>query len=870
VEPVSHGDSYTKILRQVNVEFPVGKLTMLCGPVGSGKSSLIGAILGEMKRDGGEIFLSGKVAYAAQQPWIRNASVKDNILFGSPLDEDRYEKVLDVCCLRQDLLTLTAGDKTEIGEKGINLSGGQKARVGLARAVYQDADIYILDDPLSAVDVHVSKHLFEDCILGFLRGKTRLLVTHQIQYLPQSDSIAVVDNGTVTAFGAFTEISKSHPHLIVEATPGQKKTDSSQGGENNGTENAKPDAKPSDAKTPAKPAEQKKPQSGKLVAAENRAKGTIPLHVWKGYMYSMGLTSFFLTISLFFFSQLLSLLSDAQLSYWSTKMVEHELLKEQAKANGSEMPSDEPISAYFGMYAVLTLLAALSVSVRGAAVAVGCYNAAHKFHDKMLDNVLRSPVSFFDTTPTGWILNRFSSDQYTVDNDLRQNIQMLLMCVLRVFFVAVVIFYVTPIFVVVVIPLGVVYFYVQKFYRQSSRELKRLEAVSKSPIFAQFSETLSGVATIRSYNAQSRFFDHFYSMNDAFSRAFSCNNASNRWLAIRLEFIGNVAVGCAALFAVIWNGDDPSTAGLVGMSVTYALDVTGTLNWAIRTFTQLESNMVSVERLEEYSQLKTEKPEIVESERPAQSWPEQGVVVFDDVQMRYRDELDLALKGITFATKAGEKLGIVGRTGAGKSSLAVALFRICELSGGRIVLDGVDISRIGLLDLRSRLSIIPQDPLLFAGTVASNLDPFQEYKHSDLWDALEKVHLKSLFQNDDAGLERKISEGGTNLSVGQRQLMCLARALLRKARVIIMDEATASVDLQTDTQIQETIRNGFGSSTVLTIAHRLATVMACNRVMVLGEGRVLEIGPPEELSARPGSIFRSMTHNEEEAAEMLK
>jgi ABC-type multidrug transport system fused ATPase/permease subunit len=327
--------------------------------------------------------------------------------------------------------------------------------------------------------------------------------------------------------------------------------------------------------------------------------------------------------------------------------------------------------------------------------------------------------------------------------------------------------------------------------------------VAKSPIFAQFSETLNGVATIRAFSAQARFTDKSNMMNDAFTRAYYCNNASNRWLGIRLEFIGNVAVGCAALFAVVWNAD-PSTAGMVGLSVTYALDVTGTLNWAIRTFTQMESNMVAVERLEEYATLKTERPDIIESERPPADWPRHGALEFDDVQMRYRDDLGLALKGVSFATRPGEKIGVVGRTGAGKSSLAVALFRICELCGGRVVLDGIDVATIGLADLRSRLSIIPQDPVLFAGTVRSNLDPFSEFSATELWESLDRVHLKAFFSDKEDGLGYAVTEGGSNLSVGQRQLMCMARALLRKAKVIIMDEATASVDMQTDVLIQVT------------------------------------------------------------------
>jgi ATP-binding cassette, subfamily C (CFTR/MRP), member 1 len=395
------------------------------------------------------------------------------------------------------------------------------------------------------------------------------------------------------------------------------------------------------------------------------------------------------------------------------------------------------------------------------------------------------------------------------------------MCTVRVLSVGAVIFYVTPILVPLVIPPGVraLHFlshvaWLQEFYRQSSRELKRIDAVSKSPIYAQFSETLNGVSTIRAFNSQLRFMGKNFQLNDAYSTAYFANNAANRWLGIRLELIGNIAVGTSALFAVLQNGNDPSTAGIVGLSVTYALDVTGTLNWAVRTFTQLESYMVSCERVREYSQMETEAPAIVESARPHASWPSEGRVKFDNVQLRYREELEPALKGVSFETKAGEKVGIVGRTGAGKSTLAVALFRITEIFRGSILVDGTDVSQIGLDDLRTKLSIIPQDPVLFAGTVRSNLDPFEDYSDAEINETLSKVHMKEWVDGTANGLLHEVQEGGSNLSVGQRQLLCMARALLRKAKVIIMDEATASVDMQTDNFIQETIREQFTGSTV--------------------------------------------------------
>jgi ATP-binding cassette, subfamily C (CFTR/MRP), member 1 len=483
-------EAYTRVLTGIDMEVRAGELCMVCGPVGSGKSSLLGALLGETKRDGGSVRLSGRVAYAAQQPWIMNATLRDNILFGAPWSEERYARVVEVCALRQDLDVLPAGDKTEIGEKGINLSGGQKARVSLARAVYQDADIYLLDDPLSAVDVHVSRHIFEECIVGYLAGKTRVLVTHQVQYLPRSDAVMVIDKGSVAAAGSFTTVVQTHPHLAVEGHSEARRSGTV--GAEAGPETAAPSPAAA-AAAPSKPAAggggggggggdaKKDGPAGQTVTTEKRAKGTIPLHVWKGYMHAMGMWVFVMLVGMYLLSQLLALLSDGQLSFWSSKMVQHSEAVERYRTEGGEAPPDEPVSLYFAVYALLTILAALSVSARGAAVAVGCFRASQIFHDRMLANVVRAPVAFFDTTPTGRILNRFSSDQYVVDTDMRQNISMLLMCVMRVLFVGFVIFYVTPAFVVVIVPLGAVYFYVQKFYRESSRELKRIESVRRRP-----------------------------------------------------------------------------------------------------------------------------------------------------------------------------------------------------------------------------------------------------------------------------------------------------------------------------------------------------------------------------------------------------
>jgi len=880
--------TFNTVLRDIDIEIPAGQLCMVVGKVGSGKSSLLSAVLGELKKDRGDVSMSGKVVYAAQQPWIKNATLKDNILFGAELDEERYQEVLETCALLPDLEVLPAGDQTEIGEKGINLSGGQKARISLARAVYGGADVYLLDDPLSAVDVHVSKHLFEKCIKGYLHGKTVILVTHQIQYLPGADLVMNIEGSQVAAFGDYQSVVKEHPHLVDTSHGKSGENGGGSLSRSNSRENlASSDGEKSDKEPVGKGAAEPKKAApaakknasilsnqGKITGKEGRKAGSVDRQVWIDYCKSMGMHIAMIIVGAYVASQMAQVLSDWWLAHWSSQYTLREQQVAEAEklvvaGNAPEVVPEVDVGFYLRVYFLLVVLACVSVTMRSGLVAVGVIQAARKMHDGMLNCVMRAPARFFDTTPMGRVLNRFTTDQYTLDNDLRQTVSMVLMCVIRVIQVSLFIIYVTPAFIPVVIPLGYVYFKVQEFYRNSSRELKRLESIAKSPIFSHFSETLNGLSTIRAFNTQQQFFDASRALNDSFSRAYFNNNASNRWLAIRLEFIGNMAVGCAALFAVL-QSESPADAGLIGLSITYALEVTGTLNWSIRTFTQLETYMIASERIKEYSTMETEAPAVIESNRPPKSWPSAGKLSFDDVKLRYREELEPALKGISFATEAGEKIGIVGRTGAGKTTLAVALFRITEIFAGTIRLDGIDLSKIGLDDVRKNIAIIPQDPVLFAGTIRSNLDPFSDYRDSELEASLEKVHMVDFVRAQKDGLAHEVKEGGANLSVGQRQLLCMARALLRRAKVIVMDEATASVDLETDALIQSTIREQFKDSTVLTIAHRLATVMACDRVMVLGEGRVLEMGDPNALSADSSSVFHEMTSSSSAAQDFLE
>ncbi|CAH1794809.1 unnamed protein product, partial [Owenia fusiformis] len=902
-------DEQTGRLDNIDMKIKDGALVAVVGTVGSGKSSLLAAMLGEMEKNNGKVNVKGSVAYVPQQAWIQNCTLKDNILFGAETNQDSYDKIIEACALTQDLQMLPGGDQTEIGEKGINLSGGQKQRVSLARAVYSDNDIYLLDDPLSAVDSHVGKHIFEKVIgpEGYLKNKTRVLVTHGIGFLPQVDQIIVLEQGQIREMGSYTELLDSgrafadflrnyltdldseeleeldpdamtlkddilsHIGSLVEGAdklqrsiskPSRTRTTSemskktaSQHSLNKSLSgsHAKLNKQVAIANDKADPVDVNKLKDGdekeKLIQAETSKTGRVKLKVFAAYMRSVGMIISVLICLLYILNNVASIYSNIWLSDWSNDAARQTNVTSQEEMNKHR-------DMRLGVYGALGFAQGLVVLGSAFAMAIGKIRASKGLHKSMLDNILQSPQSFFDATPLGRIINRFSKDIDTIDLLIPANITMFLTVMLISLASIIVIAMSTPYILAIMIPIAIVYFFVQRFYVATSRQLKRLESVSRSPIYSHFGESVTGASTIRAYGQRDRFIQESEAYVDKNQICYYPSIVSNRWLAIRLELVGNCIVLFAALFAVI--GRDHLSAGIVGLSITYALNITQTLNWMVRMTSELETNIVAVERVKEYSETPTEADWIVEDNRPSEAWPEQGVVEFTDYSTRYREGLDLVLKGISCKINAGEKVGIVGRTGAGKSSLTLSLFRIIESAEGSISIDGIDISKIGLHDLRSKLTIIPQDPVLFSGTLRMNLDPFNTYSDDDLWKALEYGHLKSFVTSVQAGLDYECSEGGENLSVGQRQLVCLARALLRKTKILILDEATAAVDLETDDLIQSTIRTQFSECTVLTIAHRLNTIMDYTRIMVLDAGKVAEFEAPQDLLQNKDSIFYGM------------
>ncbi|XP_059617049.1 multidrug resistance-associated protein 1 isoform X6 [Phlebotomus argentipes] len=876
------------VLRDINMRVEREKVVAVVGTVGSGKSSLVSAYLGELEKLQGRVVTNGRIAYVSQQAWIQNATLQDNIIFGKDMDRKRYERVIEACALKPDIEMLPGGDQTEIGEKGINLSGGQKQRVSLARAVYNDADVYFLDDPLSAVDSHVGKHIFEQVVgkSGMLAKKTRLLVTHGITYLPDVDYIYVLKDGEISEAGAYQELLNKKgafaefliQHLQENTSEESEKFDElkqqlessvagdeelrgklqraisqrsrSESQSETGSVHDSPSRKNSDASSDTSALRRRTPdkkdgnqkEKEKLIEQEKSETGSVKWEVYKHYLRSIGTLLSLTTIFLNMVFQGFSIGSNVWLARWST----------DPNAGNDTGTRD----MYLGVYGALGAGQGFASFFTDLAPLLGSLRASIILHNSLLNNVMRCPVLFFDVTPSGRILSRFSKDIDVLDSNLPRELSDTIYCFFEVLATLVVISISTPLFVAVIIPIGLLYYFVQRFYVATSRQLKRLESVSRSPIYSHFGESITGAQTIRAYGVQDRFIGESEDKVDFNQVCYFPSIIANRWLAVRLEMVGNLIILFAAMFAVL--GRDSTDEGSVGLSVSYALQITQTLNWLVRMTSDVETNIVAVERIKEYAETKQEAPWELPNATVPKNWPEVGTVEFRDFQVRYREGLELVLRGITFVVDGGQKVGIVGRTGAGKSSLTLSLFRIIESAGGSILIDGQDISKLGLHTLRSRLTIIPQDPVLFSGSLRMNLDPFNSHTDDEVWRALEHAHLRAFVKGLTAGLNHEVSEGGENLSVGQRQLVCLARALLRKTKVLVLDEATAAVDLETDDLIQRTIRTEFKDCTVLTIAHRLNTIMDSDKVIVLDRGHITEFSSPSELLQDRKSAFYSM------------
>ena len=798
------------VLKDISLSVQSGELCAVVGRVASGKSTLASAILNEALLESGSIRLAGKVAYASQSPWILNASLRDNILFGLPYDEQRYNDVIQACQLTHDLTMLDNGDLTEIGEKGINLSGGQKQRVSVARAAYSNADTILLDDPLSALDPEVGKLLFDECIVKFLQGKTRLLITNQLQFLKFCDTVVALRKGAVIEQGKFADLAANEDGEVTRLLRemGNDEGEASTSKTSSGTGATKTDATAVVAGPGSKSA--KTQDGGALVTKEERAIGAVPLSVYGNYIKSGGgFFRFGFVYIAFVLSAVVSTSVIAWISFWTSDA--------GYERNGRHF--------YLGVYCGLAVALGFTSYLATFLLVRFGVGASRNLHANLIESILRAPQSFFDTTPIGRILSRFSKDMYTIDIELAEQLDFTVMFSLSILFAIGSIMFVTPLFGVAIPPLAFVYIRTMNYFRNVSRETKRLESVSRSPVFALFSETLGGLSTIRAYGLGPGFLADFEAKVNLNTRAYYNNKSADRWIAIRLETVGACIAGLAAFFATraaIQNSSqgESSFASLAGLSLTFAISITSILNFGVRIFAQLEAAMNSCERVLYYTENIPKEAPATTAEmgtptddkgaphavalqrhdgKPAtfsNEWPTKGEIVFNNLQMKYREDTPLVLKGLTVTIQPGERVGVVGRTGSGKSSLLLTLLRIVEPTlvddkekyQPPISIDDVDILRIGLRDLRSRVGIIPQNPVLFSGTIRSNIDPFKQYTDSEMWSALERCDLKQTIQEMAGELSAPVSEYGENLSAGMRQMLVIARALLRNCRVLLLDE----------------------------------------------------------------------------------
>eukprot|EP00753_Platysulcus_tardus_P017931 PLAT6639.1.p1 GENE.PLAT6639.1~~PLAT6639.1.p1 ORF type:complete len:1605 (+),score=860.88 PLAT6639.1:73-4887(+) len=835
----------TPTLRALSYTVNKGELLAVIGSTGSGKSSLLNALLGEMVLLKGYCSTQGSIAYVPQQSWIFNGTVRENILFGLPWDEGRYWRAVRRASLVSDFLQFAAGDATEIGEKGVNLSGGQRQRVSIARAIYSDCDVYLFDDPLSALDAHVSAEIFHDCVCGTLADKTRVLVTNQLHFVHAADRILVLKDGGIEQAGTYDELmedEEGHFAALMREHAGAEDEDDSgtaEEGKDGEGKTEDEDKEEEDETSMPQVLIDSTSKDGHLTEKEERETGSIGWDVYWAYIRAAGGGRLAFTLAFFF------------------------LLREGFRVGGSFWLSiwssdslDSTSGFYVGIYAVFSLLqtfASLGSTLLGALAAIA---ASRSLHSGMFMAILRAPMAFFDTTPLGRIVSRFSGDISDIDRNLMTMLQLFVGGIVQLLGTMLVLGLSTPYVLLAFVPIMFAFGFVQNYYRHTSRELKRMDAISRSPIYVHFTESLDGIASIRSYGAVERMaLDNGRRVNHNL-RMYLMLITTNRWLSVRLELCGGLMVLAAGIFAVL--GRATLGADVVGLALSYALTITTQLNMIVRFFTQVENSFNSVERVSHYSETEAEAAPIIDSNRPPEGWPAAGNIVIDDVVASYREGLPPVLRGLTVELRPSEKVGVVGRTGAGKSSLFQALFRIFEATSGSVTIDGVNIADIGLKDLRSALSIIPQEPVLFSGTVRTNLDPFETYEDHELWSVLERAHLKSVVESHPSRLEMPVAENGENFSVGQRQLICLARALLKKAKILVLDEATAAVDVDTDALIQKTIRDNFADCTTLTIAHRLNTIIDSDRVLVLNFGEVLEYDTPAALLAKPDSAFSSL------------
>uniref|UniRef100_A0A8D3CLS0 ATP-binding cassette, sub-family C (CFTR/MRP), member 8 n=1 Tax=Scophthalmus maximus TaxID=52904 RepID=A0A8D3CLS0_SCOMX len=856
-------------LSSVDIRVPFGKLTMIVGQVGCGKSSLLLAALGEMQRvsgavtwnrsvtgspterdtaGDGDIRKRSAVAYASQKPWLLNATVVENITFEMPMIKPRYKAVVDACSLQPDIDILPQGDQTEVGERGIILSGGQKQRISVARALYQQTNVVFLDDPFSALDIHLSDHLMQEGILKLLREEKRtvVLVTHKLQYLPHADWIIAMKDGTIQAEGTLKDIQNSEPDLFEQWKSLMHRQDKEFEKETVSAsmtdlerKNLRRAMYSREAVRTEEDEEEESIESDDDddMSQVMRQRATIPWHSCGTYLSSAGL----LLLTLLLLSQLLKHSLMVAIDYWLAHWTSLSMC----------MCVCLSLSVLCCLGIVLCLVTSVAVEWTGLKV-------AKELHQNLLNKIILAPMRLFETTPLGSILNRFSTDTNTIDQHVPTTLECLSRSTLLCVSALGVISYVTPVFLFALLPLAVTCYFIQKYFRVASRDLHQLEDSTQLPLLSHFSETVEGLTTIRALRFEPRFRQRLLQFTDANNIASLFLTAANRWLEVRMEYIGACVVLVAAVASITNSLYNQLSTGLVGLGLTYALMVSNYMNWMVRNLADMEVQLGSVKRIDGLLQTEPENHEgLLAVSQVPDGWPRQGEIKIQNLSVRYDATLKPVLKNVNAHISPGQKVGICGRTGSGKSSFSLAFFRMVDMFEGRIVIDDIDIAQLPLQTLRSRLSIILQDPFLFSGSIRFNLDPEMKATDEMMWEALEIAQLKPVVKTLPGGLDAMVTEGGENFSQGQRQLFCLARAFVRKSSILIMDEATASIDMATESILQKVVMTAFADRTVVTIAHRVHTILNADLVIVMKRGIILEYDKPQALLDADDSVFAS-------------
>ncbi|CAK8573418.1 unnamed protein product [Lathyrus sativus] len=819
-------------LRNVNLEVRPGQKVAICGEVGSGKSTLLAAILREVPITQGKIDVYGKFAYASQTAWIQTGSIRDNILFGSPMDVQKYQETLHRSSLVKDLELFPHGDLTEIGERGVNLSGGQKQRIQLARALYQNADIYLLDDPFSAVDAQTATNLFNEYIMKGLAGKTVLLVTHQVDFLPAFDFVLLMSDGKILQAASYHHLltsSKDFQDLVnahKETAGSDRLVDSSERNSNSTKEIRKTYVEK----------EKEFEERDQLIKQEERETGDQGL---KPYLTYLNQNNGYIYFSAASICHLLFVICQILQNSWMAANVDN--------------PKVSTLRLIL-VYMLIGVTSTVFLFIRSLfPVALGLQSSKSLFL-QLLNSLFRAPMAFYDSTPLGRILSRASSDLSIVDLDVPCSLFFAVGVTINCYASLTVLAVVTWQVLFVSMPMLYFALRLQRYYFASAKELMRMNGTTKSFVANHLAESVAGAVTIRAFEEEDRFFVKNLDLIDINATPLFHSFAANEWLIQRLETFSAVVLASAALCIVVL---PPGTfsSGFIGMALSYGLSLNDSLVFSIQNQCNIANYIISVERLNQYMHVPSEAPEVIEGNRPPVNWPVVGKVEIKELKIRYRHDAPLVLRGITCTFEGGHKIGIVGRTGSGKTTLIGALFRLVEPEGGKIIVDGIDICSIGLHDLRSHFGIIPQDPTLFIGTVRYNLDPLFQHSDQVIWEVLGKCQLQEAVQEKEGGLDSSVVEDGANWSMGQRQLFCLGRALLRRSRVLVLDEATASIDNATDLILQKTIRTEFADCTVITVAHRIPTVMNCTKVLSISDGKLVEYDEPMKLMKKEGSLF---------------